>query len=86
MDVRIVVLQRGWVAVGVYSLEGERAKLSKAHFVRRWGTTQGLGEIAAGGPTQKTVLDRAPDIEFHTLTEVLNIRCNPEKWTAQVGA
>lgn len=79
-DIRIVVLQRGWVAVGRYTLEGERAKLEKASIVRRWGTEKGLGQLAAEGPRPNTKLDAAPTMEFHTLTEVLNIRCNPERW------
>lgn len=79
-DIRIVVLQRGWVAVGVYSRQGEHAKLERASIVRRWGTEKGLGQLASDGPRPNTTLDAAPPIEFHTLTEVLNIRCNPEKW------
>lgn len=79
-DIRIVVLQRGWVAVGHYSRNGEHAKLTKASIVRRWGTDKGLGQLAAEGPRPNTKLDPAPDVEFHALGEVLNIRCNPEKW------
>lgn len=79
-DIRIVVLQRGWVALGHYNLDGERAKLSQASIVRRWGTSKGLGQLAAEGPLANTVLDPTPDIEFHALTELLNIKCNPEKW------
>lgn len=79
-DIRIVVLQRGWVAVGRYSRAGEHAKLARASIVRRWGTDKGLGQLASEGPRPNTQLDAAPDIEFHALTEVFNIRCNPEKW------
>ena len=67
-DIRIVVLQRGWVAVGRYTLEGERAKLEKASIVRRWGTQKGLGQLATEGPRPQTVLDPAPTLEFHALT------------------
>ena len=79
-DIRIVVLQRGWVAVGKYTRDGDHAKLEQASIVRRWGTDKGLGQLAAGGPRPNTVLDTAPPIEFHTLTEVMNVRCNPEAW------
>lgn len=84
-DIRIVVLQRGWVALGEYSRAGEHAKLTKACVVRRWGTTKGLGQLAAEGPQPQTILDRTPDIEFHTLAELLTFRCNPEKWAAHFG-
>lgn len=80
-DVRIVVLQRGWVAVGEYSKKESQCVLKKAAIVRRWGTTKGLPELASAGPLPNTVLDHSPDIKFHELTEVLSIQCNPEKWS-----
>lgn len=85
-DIRIVVLQRGWVAVGRYTRDGDHAKLDKASIVRRWGTSKGLGELASSGPLANTVLDPAPTVEFHALTEVLNIRCNPETWAKHFEA
>lgn len=80
-DVRIVILQRGWVMVGSYSKEGSQCFLRNGSVVRWWGTTRGLGEIAAGGPTEKTKLDPCHgQVEFHELTAIAIIRCNPEKW------
>lgn len=79
-DVRIVILQRGWVMVGRYSRAGTQCHLRDAAVVRVWGTTRGLGEIASGGPTSTTKLDPVPPVEFHELTVVAAIRCNPEKW------
>lgn len=79
-DVRIVVLQRGWVAVGEYSKSGTQCFLKNGSIVRRWGTANGLPQLASEGRLPNTVLDKSPDIEFHELTEVLNIKCNPEKW------
>jgi hypothetical protein len=79
-DIRIVVLQRGWVAVGEYSKDGAQCKLEKAAIVRRWGTQKGLPQLATEGPLRETILDISPTIKFHELTEVLSIQCNPEKW------
>lgn len=64
---RIVVLQRGWVAVGRLFKHGNNCILENASVIRRWGTTKGLGEIALNGPTEKTVLDKCSNLRFHEL-------------------
>ena len=79
-NIRIVVLQRGFVAVGYFSQDGSNCKLEKAANIRTWGTTKGLGEIAVGGPTQKTILDKCPTIRFHELTIIQTIDCVEGKW------
>lgn len=79
-DVRILVLQRGWVAVGNYSLAGDEVTLNNAKIVRRWGTTKGLGEIASKGPTKQTVLDVVGHVQVHRLGVVLAITCEPTAW------
>ena len=80
-DVRIVILQRGWVMVGYYSREGSRCKLSKASVIRNWGTTKGLGEISADGPTAATKLEPTNGlVEFHELTEIGTIQASELKW------
>ena len=79
-DIKIVVLQRGHVAVGHLYLKGEMCKLRGASIIRLWGTTRGLGQIAQDGPTDKTRLDKCPDIEFHILTTILIMSCLEEPW------
>lgn len=81
-DKRIVILQRGWVAVGDYAKTGSEVTLSNASVIRRWGTTKGLGEIAANGPTENTVLDPTPTVRVHELAIVATIDCTAEKWPA----
>lgn len=84
-DIRIVILQRGWVAVGRYSQKGDDCQLEGASIVRRWGTTKGLGELAASGPiVGKTVLDPSPTLRFHALTVIASIACEASKWLARV--
>lgn len=80
--IKIVVLQRGFVYVGYVTREGNQVVISNAQNIRRWGTTRGLGEIAAGGPTEKTVLDPAGTISVHELGVVFIEECNQEKWRA----
>lgn len=78
--IKIVILQRGWVMIGHFSQEGTKCRLDNAAVIRKWGTTKGLGEIADGGPTKDTVLDKTPPVEFHELTVIATIQCRAEKW------
>ena len=79
-DIRIVILQRGWVVVGEYSRDGEMVSIEKASVIRRWGTTRGLGQLAADGPTSSTTLDACGHVETHILAVVASISCDPTKW------
>ena len=84
-DIKIVVLQRGWIVVGRFSREGTQCKLSNASVIRTWGTTQGLGEIAKNGPTSSTKLDKSHGVvEFDYLTVVLTIDCEVSKWQSKL--
>lgn len=80
-DVKIVILQRGWVMVGRFERDGSECKLHDAAVIRTWGTTRGLGEIAKDGPTSSTKLDPCHGVvEFDYLTVVATIACNEVKW------
>lgn len=80
MDKRIVVLQRGWVVVGDYTISGEEVVIENGSVVRRWGTTKGLGEIAMKGPTPDTILDPIPELRVHRLGVVFTLQCKANKW------
>jgi len=82
--IKIVVLQRGWVAVGRYSRDGDDCALTDASVIRTWGTKKGLGEIAAEGPKSGTTLDPAGTVTFHVLTTVLTLDCNEDKWASKL--
>jgi len=79
-DVKILVLQRGWVAVGRHTKDGHEHVLTDAAIVRRWGTSKGLGQIATEGPTGSTVLDRCGTVRAHELATVLVIDADAGKW------
>lgn len=80
-DIKIVVLQRGWIMVGRFERNGQDCKLHNASVIRRWGTTKGLGEIASGGPTSSTILDKCGGVVgFDYLTVVHTLDCNEAKW------
>jgi hypothetical protein len=54
---QIVVLDRGWVYVGKTEEQGDKLVIEDARCIRYWGTTRGLGQLAAEGPTRDTKLD-----------------------------
>lgn len=79
-DIRIVVIEGGWVMVGIVKLSASAIELTTAHVVRRWGTTKGLGQIALDGPTKETVLDKL-GIAFIQLKQVrFTVPCDADKW------
>ena len=77
---QIVILQRGWVVIGNYSVKNDECLLTDAAVIRVWGTTKGLGEIAEGGPTSTTKLDRTPDVRFHPMTMIARMDVDEAKW------
>ncbi len=83
-DVRIVILQRGWVMVGRFERNGSECKLHDASVIRSWGTTKGLGELASG-PTSSTKLDKCNGlVEFDYLTVVATISCEGKSWEKEL--
>lgn len=79
-DIRIVIAQRGWVFVGRYLERGDKVVITNAQNVRRWGTKKGLGELAASGKLDGTVLDPCGEVEIHKLAVIGTMKCNIEKW------
>jgi hypothetical protein len=80
-NLKIVVLQRGWVLVGYLSRNGSDCKLENASVVREWGTTKGLGELAKSGPMAGTKLDKSNGVvEFDYLTVVFTNSCEESQW------
>ena len=55
-DIKIAVLDRGFVYVGCVSNENDFLILKSAKNIRVWGTTKGLGELV-NGPVNGTKLD-----------------------------
>ena len=82
--IKIVILQRGWCLIGRLERDGSECKLFNASVIRRWGTDDGLGEIAMDGPREGTILDKCNNgsipVEFDFLTVVACLPCVEEKW------
>jgi hypothetical protein len=77
---RIVVLQRGWVVVGMYSSSGSDVTIANASIIRRWGTDKGLGQLIHG-PRPNTILDPAGTVRCNILGVVATLDCEPSAWT-----
>jgi len=82
-DIRIVVLQRGWVVVGQYTETGDDVTITKASVIRVWGTTKGLGELV-NGPTSKTVLDPSGTVKATKIGIVMTLDCEASKWQSKL--
>lgn len=84
-DLKIVILQRGWVMIGKLERNGSDCKLHNASVIRSWGTTKGLGELAINGPTKNTVLDKCGGIvEFDYLTVVASVTVKENVWAKEL--
>lgn len=81
MKKQIAILDRGFVYVGDCEVAGDWLTISNAKNVRRWGTSGGLGELAADGPQPKTILDPAGTVRAPLRSLVGMIDCEPGKWS-----
>jgi hypothetical protein len=78
---RIVVADRGWVFVGhARQTEDGGYVIPDARPVRRWGTTQGLGQLAQQGPQQATRLDAACPVTIPGRSVVAVLECRGDAW------
>ena len=72
----IYALERGWVVVGIPTQSDGQITLASASVVRRWGTSKGLGELAAKGALTGTKMDPAPEgIQFPASSVVVSFPC-----------
>lgn len=80
-EIKIVILQRGWIMIGRFERVGNDCKLHNASIIRKWGTTEGLGELAKKGKLADTVLDKCHGVvEFDYLTVVASISVKEGVW------
>ena len=57
---RIFVVESAWVIIGtIAEITSTHYHLIDAQVVRRWGTTEGLAQLATSGPTKDTILELA---------------------------
>jgi len=73
---QIIVCHRGWVFVGVVTDSDDEVVIANASNIRRWGTSEGLGELALKGPLEETKLDKAGTVRVHPLSIVCRFDCD----------
>ena len=84
-DIRIVILQRGWVFVGRYSETDKGCVLTNAKNYRYQGSKKGFGYVAKEGPSGECKLDPCElPVRFNPLTVIATIDCEGAKWKSQL--
>ena len=76
----ISVIENGFVFVGMLKKEGKFYIISDAKNIRRWGTTQGLGELANNGPLSDTKLDDYGTIRVPMKSMIFTIDTDEKLW------
>lgn len=92
---RIFVITSGWVFIGRVAISadgspilnsgGEVTILGPA-CIRKWGTSNGLGQIARNGPTRETILDPCTNIFVPRQQIILSIQCDEDSWKKKIPA
>lgn len=79
-DLKIVILDRGFVLVGKARVDGDWVVTENASIIRRWGTTKGLGELAMNGPLANTKLDPIGTVRSPLRALIGLVDCESAKW------
>ena len=77
---QIAVLDRGFVYVGLCAVADGVLTITRAQNVRRWGTENGLGQLATTGPTAKTKLDNTGTVRAPLSSVMHLIDCDSAAW------
>lgn len=79
-DIKIAVLDRGFIYVGRVSWEDDFLILKSAKNIRVWGTTKGLGELV-NGPLSGTKLDQVGTVRVPSRALISLIDVEQGKWS-----
>jgi len=73
-DIKIVVLDRGFVYVGHVEVSADWVTITRAQNIRVWGTSKGLGELR-NGPLSSTKLDNVGTVKspFRALISLIDV-------------
>ena len=75
---QIIVAQRGWVFAGDVQRKDNQVIIYNAENIRRWGTSNGLGQLAIEGKQENTKTDPYGTVEIHELAVVAAITIQAE--------
>jgi hypothetical protein len=77
----ILVIQSGWVIVCDQNTAAP-TKVTNARIIQRWGTSEGLAQLALHGPQPGTTLSEVFDGEVPLPSVIFTLYvAEPEKWT-----
>ena len=79
-SLKIAVLDRGFVYVGLCTATPDALTITDAYCIRRWGTQNGLGELAVSGPQTATKLDRTGTVRAPMTSVMHLIDANADAW------
>ena len=78
-DIKIVVLDRGFVYVGHVEVSADWVTIQRAQNIRVWGTSKGLGELR-NGPLASTKLDNVGTVKAPTRALISLIDVEQKAW------
>lgn len=82
---QIAVLDRGFVYIGDCRTEDGCLVIDDARNIRRWGTKNGLGQLATTGPTARTSHDHSGTIRAPIHSVIHLIDANRAAWPTATG-
>jgi hypothetical protein len=80
-DIKIVVLDRGFVYVGNVAIKDDFVVITGANNLRAWGTSKGLGELVKG-PLPSTKLDKVGTVRAPLRALISLIDVEQSKWNS----
>lgn len=80
-DIKIVVLDRGFVYIGCVKIDGDFVVITGAKNIRAWGTSKGLGELV-NGPLSSTKLDSVGTVRAPLRALISMIDVEQAKWSS----
>ena len=80
-ETAIVVLDRGFVYIGRVTVDGDWCLIESAKNIRRWGTTNGLGELV-NGPAANTKLDSVGNVRAPLRAVISIIDAKKNRWNS----
>jgi hypothetical protein len=79
---RIAIVDRGFVYVGLATFEADWCVIREARNIRRYGTTRGIGQLALEGPKPGTVLDPCGTVHVPLHALISTLDTEPSLWTS----
>lgn len=80
----IVIADSGHIWVGQVERDRDFIYITGGATIRRWGTENGIGQLAESGPTTETKLDRVPHVIVPNHAVIAIIPCIDSVWTGKI--